>query len=276
MTVQEEIYPHIEPSTKYGRCYKMGPDGPWFGSVSTITHYGLPIDEHLMKYIIEQSGGDYMKSVSFHSEAAEIGTCVHKLAERYLNGEVIELPDNIDMSTLVPGRGYFPTYQTLEQIRKGFLSFIRFWEHNKPKLLFQEALVWDMSKDAEGAYISPYCGRLDTVAEIDGETWLLDLKTSKTVKDKIDYGVQLSMYKQLAEVRMNIKIDKLGIIHCNKMFKRAEPPKSVLEPIVYEYRPDLVHAAYTIFAAKFKGYEGIGNTPKIRPKTPTVFSLGGE
>ena len=271
----EENYPQIEPSTKYGRVYRMGEEGPYFGSASTIAHYGVPIDEHLMKYIIEQSGGDYAKSVSFHSEAAEVGTCVHKLAERYLAGEVIELPDDIDMKTLVPGRGYIPNYQTLQYIRKGFQSFCAFWSNNTPELLHQEVLVWNLKKDENGLYINPYCGKLDMIAKIGPDTWLLDLKTSKIVKDKTDYKVQLGMYKQLAEARFDIEIDRIGIIHCNKQFLRAEPPKGVLEPIEYEFRPDLVHAAYVMFADKYRGFEGIGGSPKLRPRPPKVFSLEG-
>ena len=267
-------WPAIEPSSKYGRVYRMGEDGPWFGSVSTICHYGVPMDEYLFKYIIEQSGGDYQKSVSFHSEAAEVGTCIHKLAERYLAGEVIELPDDIDMKQLVPGIGYFPNYQTLEYIRKGFQSFCAFWTKNKPEIICQEELVWNLDKSDDGEYISPFCGRLDMVADIDGLTYLLDLKSSKMVKDKIDYNIQLSMYKQLIEAKhAHIKIDKLAIVHCNKMFLRQDPPASVLEPILYDYRPDLVHAAYVMFAEKYRGFEGIGGSPKLRPKAPKVFSL---
>ena len=61
------------------------------------------------------------------------------------------------------------------------------------------------------------------MAEIDGETWMLDLKTSKSLED-YTYVIQLSMYKMLWDVlHPDQQIDRLGLIHCKKDFMGSRP-----------------------------------------------------
>ena len=102
-------YPRIIREAAYGRVYEVEPD-TFFPSVTTCLRWGLPTPEFLMKWMIEQSNGDYQKHLHMSGEASEIGTAVHSLIERIITGEEIEISD--DPLEYVSGRGYYPTYNT--------------------------------------------------------------------------------------------------------------------------------------------------------------------
>ena len=266
-------YPRIVKGTSYGRVYEVD-EGLYFPSVTTILNYGLPKQEYLMKWIIENSNGSYEKHLNHSGEASEVGTAIHDLIERIVNGEVIEFTDNpLDF---VSGRGYYPTFNTLLQIRKGLQSFMNFWTHNKPKVESMEKLMYNTDQ-YEGNYMFPFCGRTDLICTIENEKleperWLIDYKSSRVVKDVLSYQIQLSMYTAIHnQNNPNKKIDRIGIVHCNKTFRGVNPPRSTQNPIEYDYRPDLIKPVYTIFQQVYDGYE-LGK-PKLKESAPKVFSL---
>ena len=264
-------YPHIIREAKYGRVYEVAPD-VYFPSVTTVLRYSTPTPEFLLKWQIEKSNGDYNRHLNHSGEASEIGTAVHSLIERLLAGEEITITDN--PKDFVPGKGYYPTYETTTAIRKGLQSFLAFWDHCNPKIESTEQLLFSIEKDKD-EYLYPFCGRCDIVAVINGERWMLDVKTSKYAKGVFNYKCQLSMYRLLHDAMFPDKpIDRMGVIWCKKDFLNANPPKSVLEPIEYEYKPELIHHLYTIFREVYDGY-ALGYKPKTRAKAPKVFSLEG-
>ena len=119
----------------------------------------------------------------------------------------------------------------------------------------------------------PFCGRCDLIADIEGERWLLDVKTSKVVKNVLNYGIQLSMYKMLWDsMHPDQPIDRMGVIWAKKDFTLSEPPKSVLTPIEYEYTPNLIAHVYAIFQECYDGFK-LGNNPKVKAEPPKTFSL---
>ena len=262
------MYPRITKTAGYGRVYEVE-KGIFFASVTTILRYGLPLPEFLLKWMIQQSGGDYDKHLHANNEASEIGTAVHDLIERVLAGEEIKVSDNpLDH---VKGKGYYPTYNTSLSIRKGMQSFMAFWKHTQPAVESVEKLLFCTDK-FEGQYMYPFCGRCDMVATIEGERWLLDVKTSKVVKNVLNYKLQLSIYKMLWDAMHPDKpIVRMGILWCKKDFAGSMPPKSVLEPIEYSYDPKLVSHVYAIFQECYDGFK-LGN-PKLKPEPPKVFSL---
>ena len=67
------------------------------------------------------------------------------------------------------------------------------------------------------------------------------------------------------------RIDKMGVVWCNKSFKGVNPPRSTLKPKEYQYRPDLIKPVYTIFQEVYDGFE-LGK-PKVKEPIPRVFSL---
>jgi hypothetical protein len=263
-------YPRIIKEAAYGRVYEVEP-GVYFPSVTTVLKYGLPTPEFLMKWMITQSGGDYDKHLHANNEASEIGTCVHNLIERLVLGEEITISD--DPLEYVSGKNYYPTFTTTLAIRKGLQSFMAFWEAQSPKVESLEQLLYctDMHDDE---YLYPFCGRTDMIAHINGEKWLLDVKTSKVASKVLNYGIQLTMYKMLYDATHDEPIDRIGVIWAKKDFVAATPPRSVLAPIEYEFQPEMVHHAHAIFSRCYDGFQ-LGK-PRIKDKAPRVFSLDME
>ena len=84
--------------------------------------------------------------------AANRGTEVHALGEKYVRGEQIDIPEELD--------GHV----------RGYEKFIAEWQ---PDPVLVESVVVNRS--------TWYCGTVDLVADlVDGHRWLLDLKTSRS------------------------------------------------------------------------------------------------
>jgi hypothetical protein len=138
---------------------------------------------------------NWLKQVGFASDyivkkAAEEGTQVHELCEAYLNGEELKFLDD-------KGR---PQYNP--DVWQMFLRFVEFWETIKPTLIETEVhLFSDVLKVA---------GTCDLIVEINGELWLLDLKTSNQLQ--LTYELQTAVYGQCYEECFGRKIDHYGIL----------------------------------------------------------------
>jgi hypothetical protein len=138
---------------------------------------------------------NWLKQVGFSADyivkkAAEEGTQVHELAEEYLNGAELNFLDE---------RGR-PQYNP--DVWQMFLRFVEFWETHKPTLIETEVhLFSDELKIA---------GTCDLIVEINGELWLLDLKTSNQIQTV--YELQTAVYGQCYEECFGKKIDRYGIL----------------------------------------------------------------
>ena len=138
---------------------------------------------------------NWLKQVGFSADyivkkAAEEGTQVHELAEEYLNGAELNFLDE---------RGR-PQYNP--DVWQMFLRFVEFWETHKPTLIETEVhLFSDELKIA---------GTCDLIVEINGELWLLDLKTSNQLQTV--YELQTAVYGQCYEECFGKKIDRYGIL----------------------------------------------------------------
>jgi len=138
---------------------------------------------------------NWLKQVGFSADyivkkAAEEGTQVHELAESYLNGEELNFLDD---------RGR-PQYNP--DVWQMFLRFVEFWETYKPTLIETEVHIF--SDELKVA------GTCDLIVEIDGELWLLDLKTSNQIQTV--YELQTAVYGQCYEECFGKKIDHYGIL----------------------------------------------------------------
>jgi len=138
---------------------------------------------------------NWLKQVGFSADyivkkAAEEGTQVHELCEAYLNGEELKFLDD---------RGR-PQYNP--DVWQMFLRFVEFWEEFKPTLIETEVHIFsDVLKVA---------GTCDLIVEINGELWLLDLKTSNQLQTV--YELQTAVYGQYYEECFGKKIDRFGIL----------------------------------------------------------------
>ena len=138
---------------------------------------------------------DWLKKVGYSADyivkrAGEQGTQVHDLCEQYLLGKEIKYFGDYSV----------PMYDT--QVWNMFLRFVNFWETFKPTLIETEVFLFsDEWKVA---------GTCDLIVEINGETWLLDIKTSNAVA--ATYELQTTIYKKCYEECFNKKIDRTGIL----------------------------------------------------------------
>jgi hypothetical protein len=138
---------------------------------------------------------NWLKQVGFSADyivkkAAEEGTQVHELAEEYLNGAELNFLDE---------RGR-PQYNP--DVWQMFLRFVEFWETFKPTLIETEVHIF--SDELKVA------GTCDLIVEINGELWLLDLKTSNQIQTV--YELQTAVYGQCYEECFGKKIDRYGIL----------------------------------------------------------------
>jgi len=132
-------------------------------------------------------------------KAADEGNQVHEAAENYLKGEKIKwINDN----------GY--SNYSLE-VWKMILRFHDFWSTYKPTLIESEIHLF--------SDLYHYAGTCDLVVEINGEIWILDIKTSNSLHTS--YELQVAAYAQAWNENFKEKINRTGILWL-KSSKRGE------------------------------------------------------
>ena len=145
-----------------GRWYSQGKSENWKPSVTTIIGQtcskGKFFDEWLMK--------NGLNAINLRDEAAERGTAVHENIELLLNNEEIVVNN--------------------EFIQKSLMSFEKFYNEQKPKVLTQEIFLYH--KDI------PCAGTPDIIAEINGRLSIIDIKTGDYRKT---HEIQQLMYVDL-------------------------------------------------------------------------------
>ena len=131
--------------------------------------------------------------------AAAIGSRVHDAINRLLVGDEITWDDKVYG---------FDEWQYI-------LRFMEFWEKYKPELIATEESL-----------ISPdlgFAGTIDLVCRINGEVWLIDLKTSNYLSNS--YELQVAAYRKLWDgLSPENKINRAGIFWF-KALTRGEDSK---------------------------------------------------
>lgn len=136
--------------------------------------------------------------------AADLGSRVHALAEATVRGEVVELTE--DEAPFVE-------------------SYQRWLDDIGPEFIVLEEMVCSTTHG--------YAGTLDSIAWIDGERWLLDIKTGKAVYDET--ALQLVAYAKADFIgragdatRYSIpEVTRYGVIH-------VRPDKTRLVPFAVD------------------------------------------
>lgn len=93
-------------------------------------------------------------------------------------------------------------YEKLEQNAPYTVGLLGFVADHKPKEIYSEKIV---KSDKYGI-----AGQLDWVVEINGETWLLDIKTSPQTYVEMEW--QLGFYAE-ALAEEGLKVDRVAILH---------------------------------------------------------------
>ena len=189
MTFQHDLVKLTELSVKTverGRFYET-PDGQSYPSVTTVTALeGRDDIQAWRKRIGEKKADEISKA------AMMTGTRVHKLAEMYLRNEVFRQED------------FFG--ETLPNVQRMFEQLEILLDNNVGVIKAIEAPLYSHSLRVGG--------RVDLIAEWDGELSIIDFKTSKKPKreDWIKaYYMQSCAYARMFEELTNITVRKVVI-----------------------------------------------------------------
>lgn len=179
------------------RVYKRG-EGIYYPSVTTILQY-MPKNKFFE---------NWMKDVGHNAniimrKAGKEGTQVHEACEKLVLGEEVSWMDN------------YGTAKYSQIVWEMILKFADFWRTHKPELISAEDFVW--------SDVHKYAGTADLVVKMDGETWLLDIKTSNSLHKS--YDLQLASYAKGLEEAKGIKIDRTGIIWLKANTRSASKQK---------------------------------------------------
>ena len=166
------------------RVYKRS-EGVYYPSVTTILQY-MPKNKFFESWL---------KDVGHNADlimrkAGKEGTQVHEAVERLVKGQEVTWMDD------------FGNARYSQLVWEMILKFYDFWTTHKPELISAEDFVWSDEHK--------YAGTADLVVKMDGEIWLLDLKTSNSLHKS--YDLQLSAYAKGLEEAKGIKIERTGIV----------------------------------------------------------------
>jgi hypothetical protein len=239
-------------------------DGQWVPGVTTLIGKGLPkpqlmywsaktvaewVADHpgLADQMAEAGGRNpfvaFLKAVPWQKrdDAAVRGTDVHALAEKLVHGEAVDVPEHLT----------------------GYVSGYVDWLDR-----FQPEALWTERPVANRRW--HYAGTFDLIANLMGETWLLDVKTASGVYG--DNAIQLAAYKGAeflvdhdgSEIPMP-HIDRLGILHVQDGETQLYPVKPEDGEAAWK---DFLHIAWVANAEKrIKSYIG---DPIPEPTTHTT------
>ena len=145
------------------------------------------------------------------------------------------------------------------------LKFYDFWSIHKPELISTEEFVFsDKHK---------YAGTADLLVKMNGETWLLDLKTSNNLHRA--YNLQLAAYAKAIEETKGIKVDRTGIIWLKSHTKGPSKKQGVYQGKGWQIKViDQVDYNFDLFLTIYKLYN-LENpvTEPIYKSYPTTLKI---
>lgn len=141
---------------------------------------GLSLDE-----LLERAAKNW-KTVK--EEAADIGSEIHGLIERYIKD----------------GRDALGQYRP--EVEHGFLAFLE-WEK-------AHGVAWIKSEMPIVSKQFGYAGTLDAICMYEGRPYVIDFKSSKSFYDT--FGMQIAAYRSAA-VEMGHKVEGMGILRLDKV-----------------------------------------------------------
>ena len=183
------------------RVYKRS-EGVYYPSVTTILQY-MPKNKFFEGWLKDVGhNADYIMK-----KAGKEGTQVHEAAEKLVLGEEVAWMDD------------YGNAKYSQIVWEMILKFAEFWKTNKPELISSEDFVWSDEHK--------YAGTADIVCKMNGETWLLDIKTSNSIHKS--YDLQLAAYAKGLEESKDIKIDRTGIIWLKAHSRGPSKQKNVIQ-----------------------------------------------
>ena len=183
------------------RVYKRG-EGVYYPSVTTILQY-MPKNKFFETW---------MKDVGHNADlimrkAGKEGTQVHEAAEELVEGREVSWMDDY-------GRAKYS-----QLVWEMILKFADFWKTYKPELISSEQFVWSDEHK--------FAGTADIVCKMNGEVWLIDIKTSNSIHKS--YDLQLASYAKGLEESRGIKIDRTAILWLKAQSRGPSKQKKIIQ-----------------------------------------------
>jgi len=229
------------------RVYKRSKD-LYYPSVTTILQY-MPKNKFF---------DNWLKDVGHSADlimrkAGKEGTQVHEAAESLVLGKEVNWMDD------------YGNAKYSQLVWEMILKFYDFWSTYKPELISTEEFVFsDKHK---------YAGTADLLVKMDGETWLLDIKTSNNLHRS--YHLQLAAYAKALEEAKGIKIDRTGIIWLKSSTRSSSKKKGVYQGKGWQIKTiDEIDYNFDLFLTIYKLYLLENpNTQPIYKSYPTTLKL---
>lgn len=181
---------------------KIGDEIVYVPSVTWIAG-NYPKGIQFYKWLAEK-GWDEAEAIK--QAAGDKGSKVHKAIEDLLNGKEVKIDDKYFNQSKEEDEEL--TVQEYECL----MSVVSWLDETKPKILANEYTTFN---DEVG-----YAGTVDLKCEIDGEIWIVDFKTSKSIWT--EYHLQLSAYKHADKDLPKIAILQVGYNLNKKKWKFTE------------------------------------------------------
>ena len=160
-----------------------------FPSVTTCLQ-AYPTSEQLVKWMAEKG---FHESREIRDAAGRAGTKIHSAIDSLLGG-----------GTLVE-----ESYTTEEWVK--LTSFVDWHKEFKPEIIMTEFSIF--SKKGK------YAGRVDCLAKLNGEVYLIDWKSSRSIHESAI--LQVSAYASAVEENTDIKINNTAILQMGAQNKNG-------------------------------------------------------
>ena len=183
------------------RVYKRG-EGVYYPSVTTILQY-MPKNKFFESWLKDVGHtADFIMR-----KAGKEGTQVHEAAEKLVEGEEVSWMDD------------YGNAKYSQIVWEMILKFAEFWRTYKPELISSEQFVWSDEHK--------FAGTADIVCKMNGETWLIDLKTSNSIHKS--YDLQLASYAKGLQESRDVKIERTGILWLKAHSRGPSKQKKVIQ-----------------------------------------------
>lgn len=210
------------------RVYKRS-EGVYYPSVTTILQY-LPKNKFFE---------NWLKDVGHNAEiimqkAGKEGTQVHKAVEILVEGGEVSWMDE------------YGNAKYSQIVWEMILKFHEFWTTYKPKLISTEQFVFSDEHK--------YAGTADLVVEMDGEVWLLDIKTSNALHKS--YDLQLAAYAKGFKECKNVDIQRTGVLWLKANTRSSSKKEGVYQGSGWQIKVvDEIDYNFDLFKTVYKLYE---------------------
>ena len=229
------------------RVYKRD-EGVYYPSVTTILQY-MPKNKFFESWLKDVGNNADI----IMRKAGKEGTQVHEACEKLVLGEEVTWMDDF-------GRAKYS-----QIVWEMILKFYDFWSTHKPELISTEDFVWsDKHK---------YAGTADLVVKMDGEVWLLDIKTSNSLHKS--YDLQLASYAKALKECKDIEIQRTGIIWLKAQSRGPSKKKGIYQGKGWKIvNVDDIDKNFELFQMIYKLYQLENPTTEpVYQQYPTTLKL---